>query len=627
MYSWENERDELHAFDSLHSISWSDMLPAATPGPQQAQRLLDAKQSLAVELCHCTRLLEPPPMVPRIPYTKPSFGSSERSWDFAYYTMNETAEALQQKAMLCDLRFRAMSITTANQVPPSGLSQEGRPPVRTPQFEYACNTFRCQEGPAAAREEEHDEEGEGADFSIDIDQFLRQIDVYTIPENAYGTTGDVLRLAHEIQHHQKTALGLMVAIVDEMKARRAFGPMAVVCTEEEARMRIDDFLAHNLVEQAVKARVKQRIEGRLIALRSARTLWNDLTSRVNEHVRLRVERNEQFLVELDDDIVDVIGKFLGSRTSVCYLMRTCKRFSRLEQLRQLLPHLRIRTVLGSFPHYREVSRDRTALAKGIKRQEVREFVLNRKAVHLYVDFCYTERRKEPLKKKPRRDGLSHLERDLSDDEYEEPPESSLNRVPRRRVNPYSPPPPSLAADPTQPYNRFERTEDNRRERWHQLEGPDEPFDRFTTRARVNYSHYFFEPLECSVELVYADTHEPVPSPDYKGGIVPSNVLSRDGLVFSQPSKRDLHQYHPAQAKFHIKELSAVHSDRLFKLKVTGRGKFLPSRGGGDAVLVAHTSPFEVNSRESVVKGGRLRRTAEEVAKERSDKAKRVKKSV
>ena len=592
-------------------------LPRAPVGPPQAQRQMEAKRSFAKELFHWPIFCPDSQMKLRV---RPAFGT-EGSWSHAY-SQTHVQEVTRSKAMLCDRRFRAMTTTAAHQQPPNGLPLEGKPPVRTPEFQCACASYRSPPQPDAVPGGEDDALGDPS-FSIDIDDFLRQIGVYTVSEEAYGTTGDTLRMAHEIQHHHRTALNMTHFIIDEMRSKKAFGPQNIIHSEEDARTKIDNLLTATSAEKDTKARINQRLEARYIALKSARASWGLLTTRVNAHVRKRIERNDQFLTEVDDDTLDTIAQHLDLAADTCSLMRTCKRFATYEGLRLKLPNLRIRPVMGSFPHYREVSRDRAALARGVKKQEVRQFVLNRKVVHLYVDFCMTQRRKEPLKKKERKDGLSNLERDLSDDEYEDPPDARVRRAPLRRQNPHIPPTLAFANDPAQTYNRFESAEDNRRERWDRLEGPEEKIDRHAVQQRLPYQMYFAEALKCGVELVYADTHDPVPSPDYKGGIVPSNILSRDELVFRQPRQDDF-PHLPAQAKFHIKELSAAHDNRLFKLKVTGRGKFNKKSGGGDATLVVYTAPFEVNSRESVVKGGRVRRTAGEVAQQRAENVKRVK---
>ena len=592
-------------------------LPRAPVGPPQAQRQMEAKRSFAKELFHWQTLC---PEAQKGSRVKPPF-ATEGSWSFAY-SASLTQEVTRGKAMLCDRRFRAMTTTAAYQQPPNGLPHEGRPPVQTPEFDHACATYRNRPQPGAALDGDDDALGD-PNFSINIDDFLRQIDVYTVSPDAYGTTGDTLRLAHEIQHQHRTALSMTHFIIDEMRTKKAFGPQNVVCSEEDARNSIEAVLKAPGAERDTKARINQRLEARHIALKSAQATWCLLRVRVDAHLRKRIERNDQFLIGVDDDTLHTIAQHMDLATDICSLMRVSKRFAKYEGLRLKLPNLRIRPVMGSFPHYREVSRDRAALAKGLKKQEVRQFVLNRKVVHLYVDFCMMQRRNEPLKKKERKDGLSNLERDLSDDEYEDPPDAHGRRAPLRRQNPHVPPVSLWADDPTQLYNRFERAEDNRRTRWDRLEGPEEKIDRHIVQQRLPYQLYFAEPLKCTVELVYADTHDPVPSPDYKGGIVPSNTLSSDELVFRQPRNDDF-PHLPAQAKFHIKHLSAAHDNRLFKLKVTGRGKFNEKRGGGDAMLVVYTAPFEVNSRESVVRGGSLRRTAEEVTQQRAEKVKRVK---
>ena len=594
-------------------------LPPAPAGINPAHRFIEAKRSLALELYHWTSLC---PEHDRLSRTKPAFGGvNDTSCHFAY-TLEETERAITAQAMACDRRFRAMNITAANQHPPNELCQEGRPPVRTTQFEYACGTYRRPPQADGHGDAAGDNAQQDTNFNIDIDVFLRQMDGYALPDDAYGTTGDVLRLAHEVRQQHKTALAMTIAIINEMRDKRAFGPMGIVCSEEDARSRIDTLMNTMYVDNS-KARIKHRLEARWIALRCARSSWNLLTNRVSRHIQKRVERNDQFLSDMDDDIVEVVSRFMDTVSDANALMLTCKRFSQSKELMLKLPNLRIRRILGSFPHYREVSRDRATLLRGVKKQEVREFVVNRRVIHLLVDFSITQRRKVPLKKKERKDGLSNIERDLSDDEYEDPPDAREKRAPARRQNPHIPPTLSAVHNQDHVYNRFERSENQRRERWERLEGPGEPIDRYTVQHRIPYSAYFVDPLVCSVELVYADTHEPVPSPDYKGGIVPSNTLSRDNLTFRQPR----HAYFsnlPAQAKFHIQELSAAHDNRLFKLKVTGRGRLNAAHGGGEKELVVFTAPFEVNSRESVVKAGRQRRTAEEVAQQRAETIKRAK---
>lgn len=319
----------------------------------------------------------------------------------------------------------------------------------------------------------------------------------------------------------------------------------------------------------------------------------------------RAQRNDQHLVNMLDDGMETVGFFLSSVKDVCALMRTCKAFSGRQVLRSRLPSLRIRPVLGAFPHHLAHSIDRQVAATGRKTRVQRCFVISRQAVRLYVDFGLVQRRSTPLKKKQRSDGLCNRDHDFSDDEFEDPPDARVKRAPTRRRNPYPPLPQGAHPEMLDLRAKFERGETRRRAQWEDLEGPSEKLERHTFFLRQRYTDYFTSSLNCSVALVYADTHEDVPCERFKGAIQPSNQLARDNLTFCQQTHKEFKEL-PAVAKFHIPHLSADHDGRLFKLRITGNGKVVNTKN--TKALVVFSQPFEVVSKLDVIKQAEKRRT-------------------
>ena len=80
-------------------------------------------------------------------------------------------------------------------------------------------------------------------------------------------------------------------------------------------------------------------------------------------------------------------------------------------------------------------------------------------------------------------------------------------------------------------------------------------------------------------------------------------------------------YPGAMAKFHIPHLSTDHGGRLFKLCITGAGRFVEplSTGGKDFETVIFSAPFEVVSKMPVVANASKRKTREQLREQKRAK--------
>jgi len=522
---------------------------------------------------------------------------------------------------LCDRMFRTTArvqtqgLTDAPNGRNTAYSDETAPSLSTPHMEAALMSYRpnrtTDNFSQMGSDDPEDDVFADPSFVIDFKQFCNDLLGYQLPIDPYGTSGDVLRLRREaLTLFRKVAI-LNQELFAELRAAKVFGVPAAVYTVTEAAEKVGGYLSTASPE--ARNRMMQRIECRRLALNSAHSTYNLFRSRVNAHIASRRASGVSFLVDLADDLFSPVSRFLTTFKDVSSLLQTCKGFSTREELLQRKPNLRIRSVLGCFPHFRQPSRDRKDVENGIDKAVLRGFVTTRQPIRLFIDFGAMVHRKVPLKKKPRKDGLSHFERDLDDDEYEDPPECKANRMPKRTPNPHPPVPLGMQI-PAHLNNhaKFELAQDRRLKRWDLLEGPEEKLDRFEWMRREAYRLYFEDVLKLTVDLVYADTHEEVVNARYPHGIIASNQLSRDDYVFQSPAEWDgRDELMPAQAKFHVPHLSAHHQNRLFKLRITGVGKYIKARGGGDAKMVVFSESFEVNSRKSVVDNASKRTAAEE----------------
>ena len=529
---------------------------------------------------------------------------------------------------LCDRAYRCTSQSAGASMEPVDTNKpyddETCPSMSTPYMEAALMTYRPRKpSENFSQMADNPEEDVFADpnFVIDFQQFCNDLLGYQLPHGAYGLPGDALRLRREAVQLFRKVYALNNELFAEFRAEKIFGTPGVVYSATDAAEKIGSYIS--LATPEKKARLMQRVEARRLALNSAYSTLGLFQTRCNKNIADRRQRGENYLCDLSDDLIAPVARYLDTMKDVSALLQTCKSFSTREELLQRKPNLRIRPVVGCFPHFRQPSRDRKDVENGVDKAVMRGFVTSRQPVRIYIDFGMMERRKVLLKKKERKDGLSHLERDLEDDEYEDPPESKSRRQPKRMTNPHSPIPPGMQIPVELNHHaRFEASQERRLKRWDMLDGPEERVDRYHYMKRIPYSTYFDKPLDLTIHLVYADTQEEVVNARYPQGLQPSNQLSRDGMMFvSTGDEAELTgNQHPAPAKFHVPHLSAYHQNRLFKLRITGTGKYNAARGGGDARIVIYSESFEVNSRKSVVDNASKRAAAEE-----AKHAKKVKK--
>lgn len=563
---------------------------------QRATRRSTARRALALELQF------EPSLRPNKPPTAPTTAEAKLICpDWAAHNAS-----VKQLVGRCDKVFRTSSAAHA------GLPKEAWPAVRGTFFEEAAQCFR----PVEVQDTSGDA-FEDPNFVINFAAFTEAICGKTVPEDAYGVPGDVIKLGLECGRQVRLALKYTNELLDEVKRTRVLGTPAVVHSYADALTKLDAALEHRSLFQVNGDLVNamyQKMEARELSLKSAHSSFQLLKARVNSHVTRRVAEEHSHLQQMDDDVFARMAQCLDSNAAVA-LMSVCVEYSRTEALRERVPHMHVRCLVGNFPHQRASSRDREALAKNQTKPVLRDFVVARQAVRLYVDFVIPTVRTVPLKKKDRTDGLSNIDHDFSDDEYEEPPESLRLRGPQV----------SLADTTTEWGRRQADAQQRRRSLWAAAEGPEEKHDRYVYNKRIPHDTYFASPLQITPCLVYADTKEPVSCPRYKQGLDLSNQLLRDGGHFSQPPNWTASDQMPAAAKFHVPHLSLDHGGRLFRLRLIGTSTLLHT--GNPFSQVVYTEPFEVVSKPAVVKQASKRRTVEQVREDARKRAKAKAKSV
>ena len=504
---------------------------------------------------------------------------------------------------LCDRAFRASHSTwdwsRVNR-------REGGPMIRTSFFDAACKCFVTRDAPKV--EDDFCDVFEDPNFEINFAAFSEILCGKEVSVDAYGRPGDVIKLATEAQRCFSKASKLTSDLVDEMRKHRQMGSPACIYNYKDAQEKLKRTLdAMELCDQFGSqhhlnslSTFKQLIESRAAVLKSGHTTWNLLKARLDQHLCDRRVADQHFMEDVSGDVLCVVARYLDPHAA-CALMRTCKGCNTDRDLQDRLPHLRIRPIIGSFPHSRSSSKDRADLALNKNRAVMRDFIVARQVVRIYVDFVQPVMRSTPLAKKERTDGLDNKDHDFSDDEYEDAPESKRTRAPA--VN-------ASNLDATTEWGRRQLDHETRRHSlWNQADGPEEPPDRYSYHQRLSYTPFFTDALAIKPSLVYADTYEEVPCDLGQGGLEYSNALVNDGGTFRQPARWSA-QHMPAQAKFHIPHLSLDHAGRLFRLRLCGTGKLATS--GGDFEQVVYSEPFEVVSKVDVVKMAYKRRTADQM---------------
>ena len=584
--------------------------PGSPLDPQRALRQREAKRGLCLEIYYKVSLV--PADRPR---PRPRDGNDEER------VIVPDVETIRRRGLVLVARCDRMSRTDRASIANQGHSQagsEGAPAVRGHWFEEARACYRpAKEATWNAPSSEPDGGGdvfEDPDFVIDFAAFTEAVCGLEVPGDAYGTPEGLVRLSVEAHRHYALAQRYTLDLINSMVQYGCFGRPAVAPTYSGISEAVLSYM--DKIGRAEADAFMQKMETRVLALKNAQSTFGVLEAKVAVILRER-ERKNQHLLETasDDSLAGIVQHLTGPAAAA--LMRTCRQFASMPEVKQRLPHLRIRSLIGSFPHHQVVSRDRTELAKGKQKPVVRDFVIAPKAVRVYVDFCELLLRGAPLKKKPRADGLSNMERDLSDDEYEDPPEAKSNRgPPKPTVDPRDLPPGDWSRKQAEAQARLRRE-------WEQHDGPEEQYDRHITVQRVPYGRYFAAPLSVSACLVYADNHQKVEG-HLPMGFEPSNALACDKGVFEHNTRHQSDSM-PHHARLHVPHLTLDHGNRLFKLKVTGFGVLNELLGGGPFVQTVYSKPFEVVSKINVVHGAGKRRTQEQLTQHiKEQKAKKFK---
>tara|TARA_Y100000768_G_scaffold303821_1_gene237746 strand:+ start:5105 stop:7000 length:1896 start_codon:yes stop_codon:yes gene_type:complete len=506
----------------------------------------------------------------------------------------------------CDRRFRCSNPGHRIEFPKDPWCDQGHHPPCTMHFESARFCF-------VSHETQNDDRPFDFDTPINLLEFTEILLGYPIASDAYGKHGRVVEFAVEACDAFRLAENATARIVNVLKERQYLGTPAVVVDEADALEKLNRSLIScgDPYTESFVAQMRHGIVTRFKLLNRATEKVRHLCSVVREHCRERAASGKSHIMHLPDDCWDPLALFLDHIPSVANLMQTCTRFAKMSCLCSRLPSPIPRTIIGCFPHMQRISRDRTDLAAGVVRPVFRNFVLARKAVRLYVDFCTTELRPVPLKKMDRSDGLDNKDHDFSDDEFEDPPETLTRRGPYWH---------SLSHDPNPESDwgrHVRRHEQKERGIWLTHEGPQEPANRRTYKKRANYEQYLVDTPNIVASLVFADDKTPVPDSVNPGGLALSNQMRKADRIFKQPTAikhvsaqfvpgNGPHDCLPAFAKFHITNLSMAHGGRLFCIKLETTGTFSANRGGKVAKWITFTEPFEVVSKIEVVHNTRSR---------------------
>lgn len=453
---------------------------------------------------------------------------------------------------------------------------------------------------------------------LDLTEALRAISAevcgYELSDDAYGRRGDVARLEWEAKRRFVACMQQTVAAINYMVNNNVFGPpqqngFVVVDSLEDVHSRMVAFCSTLSQEDLIK--FQDMLISRAVTLKSAMSSAQILKNRVKTYIEERRSSDVCLLPGLASDLLGLVAQHMDTTTAKNALM-TCKALG-CSEVKCRLPHFHVRTVVGSFPHHRTTSRDRAAIRDGNSRCVIRNFVVAHKTVRLWVDLVENRLRPVALKKKPRTDGLSNIEHDFSDDEYDDPPEAKSKR------GPFLEPP----AEPADRHRHWLQNEKKYREAWEEADGPSEKLERHTVCQRIKDSTYFSTAPTMTAHVVYADTLQLVEGESCTGGLVPSARLAKNDMAFRRTEKYN--DPMPACAAFHIPSLSSAHGNRLFRLKVSivgtlkqraGSKGCAPTPSSAIYTTCMYTEPFEVVSRFAVAKGASKRKTLEQARADR-----------
>jgi hypothetical protein len=303
---------------------------------------------------------------------------------------------------------------------------------------------------------------------------------------------------------------------------------------------------------------------------TANSKLKNFENRVQQHVEARSSRGNQFISYnfLGTDIVLAIAEFVGYKYIPRMLMID-KAFSRDEGIKKLLPHLSVRCIPGLFPHG-------TESIPGIGHCSV---VSKNTQVHLVIDLAITG---------TRRQGMNYsTDRHASESAgWSEDPISIMSE---RRA-------------------RYIDVQERRMRKFDEEPTPEERF-----RVRLSARRLFCRELQCSVALVYADTHLEVNPGSLNAVIsIPHSMAVRLTSMNTYTARDDVP--YPAYTALNVMHLSTKHSNRLYKFKVVSQGWYKSTNGVPpldtiQKTLEAYSAPFAVVSTKKAFK--RKRASAEQ----------------
>lgn len=255
---------------------------------------------------------------------------------------------------------------------------------------------------------------------------------------------------------------------------------------------------------------------------------------VEEHVEARVRSGKCFMAVdyLGEDIIVNIAEIAGFKATSS-LMGAHRDFYKCENLKKLRPHIRIREVAGQFPQ-------RIDQVPGVGMVPV---VCKSNVVPIVVDLAYVGAslgRNHPTTRK-------HVQ--------------GLGWFARGGVH--------VPLDQRKAYNHdmMEITTRDFKE---------EPVAEGRFLVRLGATTFFENELDCQVELVYADTHQPVDDSVYEPLKVSRSCLRNMDCLSTYTSKDQVP--YPAYLKCIPTRLTTEDQNRTYKFKVTATGMVKASAG-------------------------------------------------
>ena len=267
---------------------------------------------------------------------------------------------------------------------------------------------------------------------------------------------------------------------------------------------------------------------------SALRLLKRFERAVEEHVEARVRSGKCFMAVdyLGEDIIVNIAEIAGFKATSS-LMGAHRDFYNCENLKKLRPHIRIREVAGQFPQ-------RIDQVPGIGMVPV---VCKSNAVPIVVDLAYVGAslgRNHPTTRKHTR-GWGWIARDGG----------------------------HVPLDQRKGFNHDMMEITNR-------DFKEEPVAEGRFLVRLDATTFFENELVCQVELVYADTHQPVDDSVYESLKVSRSCLRNMDCLSTYTSKDQVP--YPAYFKCIPMRLTTDDQNRTYKFKVTATGMVKASAG-------------------------------------------------